>query len=182
MSAARHPDGSERRAATELRAAATGRRLEGYAAVFDSAAPIGSFTEVVRRGAFARSLASGRDVVVLVDHDPSRFLGRTSSRTLRLAEDARGLHFEVDVPDTTLGRDVLALAERGDLGGASFTFRPVEERWSPSRSRRELLSVDLLEVSVVQSFPAYRATTVSARARAGAASLLRTRRLIARTL
>ena len=44
---------------------ATGRRLQGYIAKFDSPATIGDFTEVIRRGAFAASLASGADILAL---------------------------------------------------------------------------------------------------------------------
>ncbi|MDO9713826.1 HK97 family phage prohead protease [Paracraurococcus lichenis] len=180
MTAVRFADGLERRAALELRAA--GRRLEGYAAAFNSPANIGGFTEVVLPGAFAATLTARRDVLALVDHDPSRLLARTGSGTLRLAEDARGLRFELDVPDTGLGRDVLALAERGDLGGMSFGFRVVDERW-PAANRRELRAVELVEVSVVQAFPAYAATSISARARgAGLEASARLRRLWVETL
>lgn len=148
----------------ELRAA--GRKLEGYAAVFNEPAKIGNrFTEVVLSGAFTRTLATGSDVLALVDHDPTRLLGRTSSGTLRLAEDTRGLHFEIDTPDTQLGRDILTLAERRDLGGMSFAFRATSEAW-PARDRRELRAVELIEVSVTQAFPAYAGTTVAARASA----------------
>jgi uncharacterized protein len=161
-------DGVERRASAELRAA--GRKLEGYAAIFDSPARVAGFMEVIKPGAFRAALAARADVLALVDHDPSRLLARTSSGTLRLAEDARGLHFELDVPDTQLGRDVLALAERRDLGGMSFSFRVPKgragaEAW-PTPQRRELRAVDLIEVSVVHAFPAYGGTAVHARARA----------------
>lgn len=154
---------SERRAlAAELRA--QGRRLVGYAAVFDAEARIGEgWTEVIRPGAFAASLAGGRDVLALVDHDPARVLGRTRSGTLRLAEDARGLAFEIDVPDTQDGRDMLALAERGDLGGMSFGFVAKDQR--RQGDRRELRAVELHEISVIASFPAYDGTVVQARAR-----------------
>ncbi len=161
--AARFPDGVEHRAATELRAA--GRRLEGYAAVFGQAAQIGGFTETIAPGAFRVSLAARGDILALVDHDPTRLLARTGSGSLRLVEDARGLRFEIDIPDTHLGRDMLALAERRDLGGMSFGFRVTDEVWT-TQTRRELRSVELIEVSVVQAFPAYSQTSVSARARA----------------
>ena len=168
--------GLEVRAVAEVRAA--GRRLEGYAATFNTPAPIGGFTETIRSGAFARTLAKP-DILALVDHDPGRLLARTASGTLRLAEDTRGLAFDLDLPDTTLGRDVLALAQRGDLGGMSFGFRPVDEAW-PARDRRELRAVDLVEISVVHAFPAYPATSLAARsrARAGAAAVRRLRLLV----
>lgn len=165
MMAARFPDGVERRAFDfELRAG-SGRRLEGYAATFGTPAKIGGFTEVIREGAFRSSLLAPRkDVIALVDHDPARLLGRTGSGTLRLREDTRGLAFEIDLPDTQLGRDMLVLAERRDLGGMSFGFRATDEAW-PTRDRRELRAVDLIEISVVQAFPAYSQTSVTARAR-----------------
>ncbi len=152
----------ERRYVTEIRAA--GRKLEGYAATFGTEARIADFSEIIMPGAFASSL-TGRDVLALVDHDPSKLLARTRSRSLRLAEDSKGLSFEIDLPDTSLGRDVLALAERGDLGGMSFGFTVAKdgERWQGRR--RELRSVVLHEVSVVSAWPAYSGTVVAARAK-----------------
>ena len=175
----RFPDGTERRAGLEYRA--DGRRLVGYAATFGTEARIGTFTETIRPGAFRASLLSGRDILGLVDHDPSRLLARTGSGTLRLSEDARGLSFEIDVPDTALGRDILTLAERRDLGGMSFGFIATNEAW-PARDRRELRAADLLEISIVQAHPAYSQTTVSARSQAVAADDARVRRLLLRTL
>ncbi len=176
---ARFPDGVETRSvAAELRAVA-GRRLEGYAATFGSPAAIGGFTETIRAGAFRASLARpGLDVLALVDHDAAKLLARTASGTLRLTEDARGLAYSIDVPDTQLGRDVLILAERRDLGGMSFGFRATDEAW-PAADRRELRAVDLVEVSVIHAYPAYAATSVQARARAlGTADALARRRFL----
>ncbi|WP_160122449.1 HK97 family phage prohead protease [Rhodovarius lipocyclicus] len=174
MVPARFPNGTERRFATEYRAA--GRKLEGYAAVFGEAARIGGFSEVIQPGAFSRSLAAATDILALVDHDPGRLLGRTSSGTLRLAADSRGLTFSLDVPDTALGRDMLALAERRDLGGMSFSFIAKRDLW-PSADKRELVDVDLLEVSIVQAHPAYAGTSVAARS-AGQAGAAWRRRLV----
>lgn len=160
----------ERRAtAIDLRAKA--RKLVGYASVFDTPTQIMDFTETVARGAFADSLKDrAADQVALLDHDLGKLLGRSRSGTLRLAEDDHGLHFEIDVPDTTLGRDVLALAERGDLGGASFGFITKRDTWAGTR--RTLNAVDLREISVVSAWPAYSASSVTARSAGGARSPL----------
>lgn len=150
----------ERRAvAAELRA--RGRKLEGYAATFNLEARINDFIEVIAPGAFAASLDG--DVLALVDHDAGRVLARTRSKTLRLAEDSKGLAFDLDLPSTSYANDLLALAERNDLGGMSFAFIPIEERWDGDR--RELRNVDLKEISVVSAWPAYEGTIVQARAR-----------------
>ena len=65
----------------------------------------------------------------MVDHDRYARAG-AHSRVARSgsSEDSNGLAFELSVPDTSAGRDVLALAERGDLGGMSFGFLVIE-RW-----------------------------------------------------
>ncbi|MEQ9488040.1 MAG: HK97 family phage prohead protease [Alphaproteobacteria bacterium] len=153
-------DTLERRRGVELRAA--GRRLEGYAAIFGNEARIGTFREKIVAGAFAASLGGG-DILALADHDPTRLLARTRNGTLRLAEDARGLSFEIDVPETSLGRDILAMAERGDLGGMSFGFRVPRGGEAWNGDVRTLTKIDLREVSVVAAWPAYAGTTVTAR-------------------
>ena len=153
----------EKRAAPEVRA--EGRRLIGYAAIFNTETRIADFTETIRPGAFAATLAAGKDILALVDHDRSSVLARTKTGTLRLGEDERGLKFEIEVPDTTTGRDVLALAARGDLGGMSFGFsvEPTGETWTGDK--RELRAVTLHEISVVNAWPAYPETSVQARSR-----------------
>lgn len=172
---ARFPSGAELRAGVvrELRAASGGRRLEGYAALFDVPAMIGDpgaggFREIIRPGAFRASLAPGSDVLALADHNPAQVLGRTASGTLRLSEDAKGLAFDLDVPDTQAGRDMLALAQRGDIGGASFAFSVPKGGEAWQGAMRELRTVNLHEISVVSAHPAYSGTSVQARARCNA--------------
>lgn len=150
----------ERRAAA-LVAKAAGKRLEGYAATFGTTAKIGRASEVIASGAFTASLLTQPDILALLDHDAGKVLGRTRSGSLRLAEDARGLHFSLELPDTQAGRDVRALAERGDLGGMSFGFVVRDEAWDGDR--RTLRAVDLHEISVVSAWPAYPDTTVALR-------------------
>lgn len=145
----------------ELRA--KGRRLEGHAALFGATAEIGGgLVETIAPGAFANSLASRQDILALVDHDPTRVLARTKSGSLRLSEDSQGLSFDLDLPDTQAARDVLALAERGDLGGMSFGFVATSD--DVNGTTRTLRAVDLFEISVVSAWPAYEGTTVQARA------------------
>lgn len=153
----------EKRIATEVRA--EGKKLTGYAAVFGQETRIFDFREVITAGAFAASLRSNPDILALVDHDAGKVLARTKSGTLRLSEDERGLRFEIDVPDTSIGRDLLALAARSDLGGMSFGFTVPDGGETWNGDRRELRAVELHEISVVQSFPAYGGTSVQARAR-----------------
>ena len=155
------PDIERRAAAGGLRA--SGRTLSGYAAVFNAETQIGDFSERLAPGAFRDSLASGRDVLALLDHRADVLLGRTRSGSLKLHEDDKGLAFELTLPDTQAGRDLVALAERGDLGGMSFGFIAKDEEWRGDT--RELRQVELHEISVVQSWPAYQQTEINLRGR-----------------
>ncbi|MBE0591229.1 MAG: HK97 family phage prohead protease, partial [Gemmatimonadales bacterium] len=56
-----------------------------------------------------------------------------------------------------------ALAERGDIGGASFGFIATAEDWKGDL--REIRGVELHEISVVQSWPAYEQTEINVRHR-----------------
>jgi HK97 family phage prohead protease len=146
------------RFAVECRSEVAGNKLTGYASVFDQFADLGNHLESMGQTSFRSALADpATDVRALFNHEPNLLLGRQSSGTLRLSTDTRGLHYEVDLPDTTVGRDVRALAERGDLTGASFAFTPGEDEWSVRGGRRVRTHTSvgrLVDVSPV-TFPAY---------------------------
>lgn len=166
----------EQRFSVEIRA--NGRRLEGYAAVFNVQTRVADFIEIVAPGAFRDSLAGGRDILALADHDPTKVLARTASGALKLVEDTRGLHFDMTLPDTTTARDILALVESRNAGGMSFGFMVAKggEEWRGDR--RTLKRIDLHEISVVSAHPAYPQTTVQARNR-HSARLAAARRAVA---
>jgi uncharacterized protein len=154
----------ERRNFCELRAVA-GSKLAGYAATFNNETRIGDFVETVAPSAFTDVLKAKRDILALADHDPTKVLGRTGSGTLRLSVDQRGLAFELDLPDTQAGRDIQALATRGDLGGMSFGFMIPKggDHWRGNK--RTLNRIDLREISVVSAWPAYEGTSATLRSR-----------------
>lgn len=137
--------------------------ITGYASVFNSKTNIGDFfEEVIAPGAFARSLSENGDIRALFNHDWNNVLGRTKSGTLRLEEDERGLKFEVELPNTTVARDLAESMRRGDINQCSFGFFPTEETWDYSVEpvKRTINEVELFEISVV-SIPAYEDTEVS---------------------
>jgi len=144
-------------------------KLVGYAAVFDSQSEdLGGVVELIRPGAFTRTLSDGHDVKALIDHDASRLIGRTKNGTLRLEQDERGLRFEITPPDTTAVRDLLTQVRGGFLDGCSFAFRVSKDgqrfSYAGPIPRRELLDVELREISVGVAFPAYPDTSVALRA------------------
>jgi HK97 family phage prohead protease len=146
-----------------------GRLLTGYAARYNILShDLGGFRERVMPGAFKEAVTSGADIRSLIDHDNSKLLGRTTAGTLRLSEDAKGLKFEVDLPEgVSYADDLRVLVKRGDVRSNSFGFRtpPGGDRFKQEGKTyvRELLNVDLKEVSVVLSLPAYPGTSVQVR-------------------
>lgn len=170
-------------------------RLVGHASVFNQWTTLYEsdsyrWREIVRPGAYARAIAEGQDVRALFNHDPNFVLGRTTSGTLSLAEDERGLVSEINPPASQLVRDlVLEPIRRGDVSQMSFAFVPnrtkdirekadgilvldrggeritVREENGVILEDRELLDVDLFDVSPV-TYPAYSGTDVAVRSQA----------------
>jgi len=145
--------------------AGDGMSFSGYAAVFNSDSEPLPFIERIMPGAFRKSLKSRNNIRMYLNHDSSMLLATSRAKTLRLMEDERGLKVEADLPDTTIGRDLSTLIQRGDVDSMSFGFSvpPKGDSWSEDGSVRELKEVRLYEVSVVTGFPAYQATSASVR-------------------
>lgn len=143
-------------------------QLHGYACVWDTPTTRQNQfpgTEQIARGAFDRALAAGDDVRATVDHSlgTTGLLGRTSNGTLRLSSDKHGLGYEIDLPDTTTGRDIRELVARGDVRGASVLAvmnRAKIERTSSGVIHRDFNQ--LLDVTICAE-PAYLETEAIAR-------------------
>jgi HK97 family phage prohead protease len=148
----------------DIRESGDGMSFAGYAAVFDSPSEPLPFLETIRAGAFAKSLKSRNNVMMLWSHDTSQPLASTRSKTMRLYEDTRGLMVEADLPQTSLGRDVSELLRARVVDSMSFGFSVPRngDVWSADGMTRELVEVRLHEVSVV-AFPAYAKTSASVR-------------------
>jgi uncharacterized protein len=104
-------------------------RIAGYAAIFDAPDKGG---DIVRKGAFASAARAG--LPLLWQHDTGRRIGFVES----LSEDERGLRVIAHVDED--GAPVVAGA------GLSFGYRV---RAMSNRTYRELIDLDLIEVSVV---------------------------------
>lgn len=149
----------------ELRAAPNGEGMTftGFAARYDVPSLPLPFIERIAPGAFARTLRSRNDVRMYVNHDDRLVLGSTRAKTLRLEDRADGLFVEADLPETSYGRDLSTLIERGDVRTMSFGFSTVKDSWSADGAERTLTEVRLHEVSVVTGVAAYPQTSASVR-------------------
>ncbi len=136
----------EKAAGTELRFAPDeAGTVAGYAVLWGRRDLYG---DVLRPGAFARSLAAHRAAgtrpLMLWAHDPARPVGVWTD----LREDATGLRVEGRlVMDATAGRDAHAMLRAGAIDGLSIGFRTV--RAEPARGGRTVHEVELIEVSLV---------------------------------
>jgi Escherichia/Staphylococcus phage prohead protease len=177
---------------SEVRATKSGSemRISGYAANYNVlSADLGNFKERIAKRAFDRILSTSPDTACLLNHDVNNILGRTTSGTLTLRGDDKGLSFNCSLPNTQAGRDTFESVKRGDLSGCSFAFNLGQrsdgssmESWNEEeeiddekdlglrgkaaakkimvRTIRDFAS--LMDVSVV-TYPAYGNTSIAAR-------------------
>lgn len=145
----------------EVKADENGRTvIRGYAAVFESESQdLGGFVEVIERGAFDEVMASNPDVFGKYNH--TQVIGRTSSGTMRLMVDDRGLRYEIDPPKSA--EAVVELIQRGDVRGSSFAFRTraADEAWQRDdrgRMVRRIKKFSFLGDAGPVDTPAYLAT------------------------
>jgi HK97 family phage prohead protease len=116
--------------------------IEGYASLFGVEDMAG---DVVRAGAFTRSLARGGPVGMLLGHVG----GRTAGRWTTLREDGRGLFVRGLISDATpAGLTALEMIAGQALDGLSIGF--IARDWSPRVGRgRDLKLIELREISLV---------------------------------
>lgn len=150
-----------------------GHVLTGRPIVYDSRTNLGWYDEIIENGALERT--DLRDVRFLVNHNTemiplARSRNNNENSTMQLSTDADGLTIRVnlDVENNAEARSLYSAVERGDIDGMSFMFNVPDggDKWTdadtdhPTRLIRSIGRV--FEVSAV-TFPAYSATTISAR-------------------
>jgi HK97 family phage prohead protease len=151
------------------------RLIRGYGSVFNQKSKIiyeyiadkneyRLFYEVVDSHAFDNVMAdlSNIDVVLTINHEMDDMLARTSSGTLKLSIDEKGLVYETDLPKTARGEDVLQMVSRGDYFESSFQFIVAEggDSWTLDNSTgiytRTINNIEtLIDVTVTTYFGAY---------------------------
>ncbi|MEE4546770.1 HK97 family phage prohead protease [Streptomyces sp. V4-01] len=152
----------------------------GYASVTDTGYEmsdwLGSYTEVIRSGAFKKTLSEDADVPFLVNHG-GLTLARTKSGTMALAEDDTGLHVEARLdPGSPHVVALRSAMDRGDVDEMSFGFWITRQQWSPDYEQLDVIEVNLSkgDVSVVNygANPATAGAQLNSRDLAAAAARL----------
>ena len=148
-----------------------GHFLTGRPIVYNSRTDIGWYDEIIEQGALERT--DLRDVRFLVNHNTemiplARSRNNTDGSTMQMIIDEEGMRIRVDLDteNNSEARNLYSAVERGDIDGMSFMFVVETETWEdadsdhPTRRIKEIRKV--FEVSAV-TFPAYEATTITAR-------------------
>lgn len=153
-------------------------RMFGHFSVFNAWYPIrshyeGDFMENVAPGAFRKTMAERKSqIVVQFDHGYDMSIGdKLLGPIVDLREDDKGAAYDVELLDTSYGRDLLPALKRG-LYGSSFRFQVLQDAWDdePERSEhnpdglpeRTIREVRLFEFGPV-TFPASSAATAGMR-------------------
>lgn len=140
--------------ALQLKSIDEAGRFAGYASVFGI---VDSQHDMVRRGAFERSLSLSRNVKLLWQHQQDEPIGVFD----RIFEDANGLYVEGRLLlDVRRGREAYTLLKTGAVSGLSIGYSPVKYHIDAETGVRHLSDVDLWEVSLV-TFPANTAANVT---------------------
>lgn len=138
-----------------------GRTVYGIAIPFDQEARVndgfGPYTEVFRRGAFAKTIAErGDKVKLLVNHDMKRL---PIGKAIKLREESVGLLAEFKVSATREGDEALELIRDGVLDAFSVGFSSVKHR-EVRTGVIERTEVRLREISATP-FPAYEGAAIA---------------------
>ena len=147
------------------------RIVSGYAIRFmEESVDLGGFIERIHPEAISIDQIRNSDIFALFNHEDGMVLGRTGAGTLKLDLREDGLYYEISVPNTVAGNELLEHITRGEMYGTSFAFSlPSDgsgEIWSKGEDGniyRDITNIEFIwEISPVFT-PAYPTTTVSAR-------------------
>ena len=122
--------------------------FEGYACLFGKE-DLGR--DIIRPGAFAKSLTRrGTDgVKLLYQHDPAQPVGQW----LSINEDGKGLFVRGQLAlEVARAREILSMMKAGILDGLSIGFRTILGHTDQQSGIRQLVELDLWEISIV-TFP-----------------------------
>lgn len=148
-----------------------GHYLTGTPIVYNSRTDLGYYDEIIAAGAL--DAADLRDVRFLVNHNTdmiplarSRNNNERSTMQLKVTDDGMEIRVDLDTENNVEAKSLYSAVERGDLDGMSFMFTVDADAWDDPEGEHPTRTIEKLgkifEVSAV-TFPAYQATSISAR-------------------
>lgn len=94
-----------------------------------------------------------KPTLALFNHDFRNVIGNTANNTLRIVTDDFGAKVEIDLPDTSTGRDVAVLVERGDVTGMSFAMVSAPDGKTVRENGIDIFEADSFDVDEVTVTP-----------------------------
>lgn len=155
----------------ELRSENEGRHISGKAISFDTQSNDIGFIEILHRGCISQELIDSSNIVFLYNHDYNQVIARANKGKGTLNIDLRddGVYFDLEVPNTTMGNDLLENIRLGNITQCSFGFRYANEEGAYKDEKigdvwyRNVYKIgELFDLSAV-TYPAYDDTYVNAR-------------------
>ena len=155
----------------ELRSENDGRHISGKAVSFDTQSNDIGFIEILHRGCISQELIDSSNIVFLYNHDYNQVIARANKGKGTLNIDLRddGVYFDLEVPNTTMGNDLLENIRLGNITQCSFGFRYANEEGAYKDEKidgvwyRNVYKIgELFDLSAV-TYPAYDDTYVNAR-------------------
>ena len=155
----------------ELRSENGGRHISGKAISFDTQSNDIGFIEILHRGCISQELIDSSNIVFLYNHDYNQVIARANKGKGTLNIDLRddGVYFDLEVPNTTMGNDLLENIRLGNITQCSFGFRYSNEEGAYKDEKigdvwyRNVYKIgELYDLSAV-TYPAYDDTYVNAR-------------------
>lgn len=160
-----------------------GHFLSGQPIVFNERTNLGWYDEIIKDGALNET--DLRDVRFLVNHNTdmiplARSRNNNTNSTMQMTvvpEAGMEIRVDLDTENNAEAKSLYSAVSRGDISGMSFMFSVDGEEWEdidsdhPTRSITNISKV--YEVSAV-TFPAYEATSITARGLSDALESART--------
>lgn len=102
----------------------------------------------------------------LFHHDYRLIIGTTENNSLRFTPDDVGLQVEIDLPDTSAGRDVAELVGKRYVRGMSFAMVSSPRGVVTSENGQEILDVEAfaLDEVTITPIPAFSPTSIDVKA------------------
>ena len=110
-------------------------------------------------------------VMAFWDHNSRDTVGNTNAGTLRLTPDDYGVRCEIDLPDTTAGRDLACLVGRRDITGMSFGMTDTPEGVRVVENGQTILNATGYTVDevTITALPAFDQTSINIKTEQAAA-------------
>lgn len=155
----------------ELRSENGGRRISGKAISFDTQSNDIGFIEILHRGCISQELIDSSNIVFLYNHDYNQVIARANKGKGTLNIDLRddGVYFYLEVPNTTMGNDLLENIRLGNITQCSFGFNYANEEGAYKDEKigdvwyRNVYKIGKLYDLSAVTYPAYDDTYVNAR-------------------